>query len=229
MALSNAQGYTFKRVKTVATVDQAEFLKGADTTVCYRLNPGNIDVESYDFSIIKRNVKTITRATAEDVENFVVIDKKVKNGSFLELDIAPAQKIDHNTAAVMRVSPAQLDEILHPILDPASEKMAEVIAKGLPASPGGAVGTIVFTSEAAMEAAAAGKKVILIREETSPEDIEGMRASAGILTTQFILQDVAYYPLGHPVTGGSLHFAASDRPGIQTILESLMQNAEGED
>ena len=86
--------------------------------------------------------------------------------------------------AVMRVSPAQLDEILHPILDPASEKKAAVIAKGLPASPGGAVGTLVFTSEAAMEAAAAGKKVILVREETSPEDIEGMRASAGILTTR---------------------------------------------
>ncbi len=86
--------------------------------------------------------------------------------------------------AVMRVSPAQLDEILHPILDPASEKKTEVLAKGLPASPGGAVGTIVFTSEAAMEAAAAGRKVILIREETSPEDIEGMRASAGILTTR---------------------------------------------
>ena len=78
----------------------------------------------------------------------------------------------------------ELDEILHPVLKPESEKLAAVVAKGLPASPGGAVGTIVFTSEAAMEAAAAGKKTILIREETSPEDIEGMRASAGILTTR---------------------------------------------
>ncbi len=86
--------------------------------------------------------------------------------------------------AVMRVSPSQLDEVLHPILDPSSEKKAEVLAVGLPASPGGAVGQIVFTSEAAMEAADAKKKVILIREETSPEDIEGMRAAAGILTTR---------------------------------------------
>ena len=99
----------------------------------------------------------------------------------MAMDMLEEGMIDEKTA-VMRVSPAQLDEILHPVLDPASEKKAEVIAKGLPASPGGAVGTIVFTSEAAMEAAAAGKKVILIREETSPEDIEGMRASAGILT-----------------------------------------------
>ncbi|MBO7603676.1 MAG: pyruvate, phosphate dikinase [Bacteroidales bacterium] len=101
----------------------------------------------------------------------------------MAMDMLSEGMIDEKEA-VMRVSPAQLDEILHPILDPASEKKAEVIAKGLPASPGGAVGTIVFTSEAAMEAAAAGKKVILIREETSPEDIEGMRASAGILTTR---------------------------------------------
>ena len=74
------------------------------------------------------------------------------------------------------------DEILHPILDSASEKKADVIANGLPASPGGAVGKAVFTSEAAMKANAKGVKTILIREETSPEDVEGMRAAAGILT-----------------------------------------------
>ena len=101
----------------------------------------------------------------------------------MAMDMLSEGMIDERTA-VMRVSPSQLDEILHPVLDPASEKKAEVIAKGLPASPGGAVGTIVFTSEAAMAAAAACKKTILIREETSPEDIEGMRASAGILTTR---------------------------------------------
>ena len=101
----------------------------------------------------------------------------------MAMDMLDEGMIDEKTA-VMRVSPSQLDEILHPILDPASEKKATVIANGLPASPGGAVGTIVFTSEAAMAAAAEGKKTILIREETSPEDIEGMRASAGILTTR---------------------------------------------
>ena len=101
----------------------------------------------------------------------------------MAMDMLEEGMIDEKTA-VMRVSPSQLDEILHPVLKPESEKLAAVVAKGLPASPGGAVGTIVFTSEAAMEAAAAGKKTILIREETSPEDIEGMRASAGILTTR---------------------------------------------
>ena len=101
----------------------------------------------------------------------------------MAMDMVKEGMIDEKTA-VMRVAPSQLDEVLHPILDPASEKKSKVVAKGLPASPGGAVGTIVFTSEAAMQAMKEGRKVILIREETSPEDIEGMRASAGILTTR---------------------------------------------
>jgi len=99
----------------------------------------------------------------------------------MAMDMLEEGMIDEKTA-VMRVSPAQLDEILHPILDPASEKKAKVVANGLPASPGGAVGKVVFTSEAAMEANAKGIKTILVREETSPEDVEGMRAAAGILT-----------------------------------------------
>ena len=99
----------------------------------------------------------------------------------MAMDMLEEGMIDEKTA-VMRVAPAQLDEILHPILDPASEKNAKVIAHGLPASPGGAVGTIVFTNADAVAAAAQKKNVILVREETSPEDVEGMRAAAGILT-----------------------------------------------
>ena len=99
----------------------------------------------------------------------------------MAMDMLEEGMIDEKTA-VMRVSPAQLDEILHPILDPASEKKATSVAHGLPASPGGAVGTIVFTNADAVKAAAEKKKVILVREETSPEDVEGMRAAAGILT-----------------------------------------------
>ncbi len=99
----------------------------------------------------------------------------------MAMDMLEEGMIDEKTA-VTRIAPAQLDEILHPILDPASEKKASVIANGLPASPGGAVGVIAFTSEAAMEAAEKGIATILVREETSPEDVEGMRACAGILT-----------------------------------------------
>jgi pyruvate,orthophosphate dikinase len=86
--------------------------------------------------------------------------------------------------AVMRLAPAQLDELLHPIVNPAAEKGATLIARGLPAGPGGACGQIVFTATDAVAWAKAGKKVILVREETNPEDVEGMRASVGILTAR---------------------------------------------
>ncbi|ORJ57151.1 pyruvate, phosphate dikinase [Geothermobacter hydrogeniphilus] len=84
--------------------------------------------------------------------------------------------------AIMRVEPEQLDQLLHPTLDPAAPR--EVIAKGLPASPGAACGEIVFTADEAEEAAKGGHKVILVRVETSPEDIHGMNAAQGILTAR---------------------------------------------
>ena len=86
--------------------------------------------------------------------------------------------------AVMRVSPDQLDELLHPIVDPKAEAKVKPIVKGLPAGPGGACGEIVFTSEEAVAKAKKGVKTILVREETNPEDVEGMRAAQGILTAR---------------------------------------------
>jgi len=84
--------------------------------------------------------------------------------------------------ALLMVTPDQLDQLLHPMIDPAHEKSLVSIAKGLNASPGAATGTIVFTAEAAEVAKAKGDKVILVRKETSPEDIGGMNAAEGILT-----------------------------------------------
>jgi len=91
--------------------------------------------------------------------------------------------IDKATA-VTRVAPAQLDELLHPIVDPEAERAATPFLSGLPAGPGGACGQIVFTSADAVAAAASGKHCILVREETNPEDVEGMRAAEGILTAR---------------------------------------------
>ena len=94
------------------------------------------------------------------------------------------EKLINEQTAVMRVEPKQLDELLHPIVDPNTEKTATLIVKGLPAGPGAASGAIVFTAEDAVAAARAGKKNILLREETNPEDVEGMRAASGILTAR---------------------------------------------
>ncbi len=101
----------------------------------------------------------------------------------MAMDMLDEGLIDE-TSAVKRVAPAQLDELLHPIVDPKAEKSAPVLARGLPAGPGGAGGEVVFTSADAVAAARAGKKVILVREETNPEDVEGMRAAEGILTAR---------------------------------------------
>jgi pyruvate,orthophosphate dikinase len=94
------------------------------------------------------------------------------------------EKLITREEAVQRVTPSQVDELLHPILDPAEEKKAAVIAKGLPAGPGGATGQVVFTANDAVAWMKDGKKVILVREETNPEDVEGMRAAAAILTAR---------------------------------------------
>jgi pyruvate,orthophosphate dikinase len=101
----------------------------------------------------------------------------------MALDMMHEGLIDQKTA-VLRVKPEQLDELLHPIVDPKAELTATKIAKGLPAGPGGATGQIVFTANDAVEWAKQGKKVILVREETNPEDIEGMRAAQAILTAR---------------------------------------------
>ena len=94
------------------------------------------------------------------------------------------EKLTTAEEAVGRITPAQLDELLHPIIDPSKESAAAILAKGLPAGPGGAVGQVVLTANAAVEWLKQGKKVILVREETNPEDVEGMRAAEGILTAR---------------------------------------------
>ncbi|MGY5864000.1 MAG: pyruvate, phosphate dikinase [Candidatus Thorarchaeota archaeon] len=101
----------------------------------------------------------------------------------IAMDLLDDKWIDEPTA-ILRVDPDQLGQLLYPILDPDAEAKETAIARGLPAGPGGAFGQIVFTSEAAVDWNKRGKKVVLVREETSPEDIEGMRAANAILTAR---------------------------------------------
>ena len=101
----------------------------------------------------------------------------------IAVDMEAEGLIDKETA-VMRIEPAQIDQLLHPMFDAAELKVAEKLAKGLPASPGAATGKIYFNAEDAVAAAAEGEKVILVRLETSPEDLAGMVAAEGILTAR---------------------------------------------
>ena len=99
------------------------------------------------------------------------------------VDLVDEGMIDEKEA-VCRVEPKQLDALLHPTFDAEALKKAAVVGKGLAASPGAACGQVVFTAEEAKEWAARGEKVVLVRLETSPEDIEGMQVSQGILTVR---------------------------------------------
>ncbi|MDA8239076.1 MAG: pyruvate, phosphate dikinase [Nitrospiraceae bacterium] len=94
------------------------------------------------------------------------------------------QKLISKETALLRVKPDQLDELLHPSVDPSAEKRAVELAKGLPAGPGGALGKVVFTADDAEEWAKRGEMVILVRNETSPEDVHGMHAAQAILTAK---------------------------------------------
>jgi len=94
------------------------------------------------------------------------------------------EKMINAETALMRVHPNQIDELLHPMLHPKAESKAQVIAKGLPAGPGGATGMAVFTADDAEQWKSEGKQVVLVRNETSPEDVHGMHAAEAILTSK---------------------------------------------
>jgi len=99
------------------------------------------------------------------------------------VDLVKEKMIDEKTA-LTRVEADKLDQLLHPTLDPKEKAKFTAVAKGLPASPGAAYGQVVFNTETAVEWVENGKKVILVRAETSPEDISGMNAASGILTAR---------------------------------------------
>ena len=99
----------------------------------------------------------------------------------IAIDLLNAGEIDEKTA-LLRMEPQKLDELLHPVFDKAALKRAKVVAKGLPASPGAATGQIVFSADDAEAWAEKKKKVVLVRIETSPEDLRGMAVAQGILT-----------------------------------------------
>ena len=101
----------------------------------------------------------------------------------IAMDLFRQGRIDEKTA-ILRVDPLKLDELLHPVFDKAALKSAKLIAKGLAASPGAATGRVVFNADDAAEWASGGEKVIMVRVETSPEDLAGMAAAQGILTAR---------------------------------------------
>jgi pyruvate, orthophosphate dikinase len=129
--------------------------------------------------------------------------------------------------AVLRVDPAALDQLLHPTIDPGAER--NLITTGLPASPGAACGEIVFTSEEAEKAAAEGRPCILVRTETSPEDINGMHAAAGILTARGGMTShaaVVARGMGRPCISGAGALRIDAKAGTVTVLGKVHKRGD---
>ncbi|MDR2940333.1 MAG: pyruvate, phosphate dikinase, partial [Clostridiales bacterium] len=125
--------------------------------------------------------------TIEDKKLYILQTRNGKRTAQAALRIAVemvAEGLITEKEAVLKVDPKQLDQLLHPMFDTAALKAAKPLGKGLPASPGAAAGKAYFTAEDAKSAADRGERVILVRLETSPEDIEGMHASKGVLTVR---------------------------------------------
>ena len=125
--------------------------------------------------------------TVEDGKLFMLQTRSGKRTAAAAIKVAVDMVNDGlitKEEAIMRIEPDQINQLLHPNFDPAELSSAKAIAKGLPASPGAATGQLVFHAEDAAEWKKDGKKVILVREETSPEDLAGMVAAEGILTAR---------------------------------------------
>ena len=129
--------------------------------------------------------------------------------------------------AVTRIDPAALDQLLHPTIDPGAER--KVIATGLPASPGAASGEIVFSADEAETLKAQGKRVILVRVETSPEDIHGMHAAEGILTTRGGMTShaaVVARGMGKPCVSGAGALRVDYAAGTMSIAGQTLKQGD---
>ncbi|WP_136660347.1 pyruvate, phosphate dikinase [Nitratireductor sp. XY-223] len=148
--------------------DAFEEFKG----ICDRLENHYCDMQDLEFTVERGKLWMLQTRSGK---------RTAKAALKIAVELAEDGVISREEA-VRRIDPASLDQLLHPTIDPRAAR--DVIGSGLPASPGAATGEIVFTSEEAVAKAEAGHKVILVRVETSPEDIHGMHAAEGILTTR---------------------------------------------
>ncbi len=162
-----AAGSDKPSLETVMPVAYRQFVD-----ICNRLEKHYRDMQDVEFTVERGKLWMLQCRIGK---------RTTKAALKMAVEMVAEGLIGHEEA-VRRIDPAGLDQLLHPTIDPKAER--KVLATGLPASPGAASGEIVFTSEEAEAATQGGRKVILVRVETSPEDIHGMHASEGILTTR---------------------------------------------
>lgn len=152
--------------------------------------------------------------------------RTVEAGLRIAVELAEAGVITRDEA-VLRIDPGSLDQLLHPTIDPSVDR--KVIAAGLPASPGAAAGEIVFTAEEAEEFKVKGRSVILVRIETSPEDVHGMYAAAGILTARGGMTShaaVVARGMGRPCVSGAGMLRIDAKTGTLTIGKEILKRGD---
>ena len=141
-------------------------------TTTSRLEKHYKDVQDFEFTVESGKLYMLQTRTGK---------RTAQSALKIAVDMVREKLISKETA-VMRIDPRQIDQLLHPIIDPSARY--DVIARGLPASPGAATGMVVFSADRAVEVSKDGSPVVLVRKETSPDDIHGMDASRGILTAR---------------------------------------------
>ncbi|PID82319.1 MAG: pyruvate, phosphate dikinase [Clostridiales bacterium] len=177
--LMNAQGEdVVAGIRTPMSINQMneinEDLYKEFTKICEVLEDHYKDMQDIEFTIEKGNLYILQTRNGK---------RTAQAALRVAVDMVSEGRIDKETA-IMRIEPKQLDQLLHPTFDPNALKEAKVITKGLSASPGAASGQVYFTAREAAEAVEDGKKAVLVRLETSPEDLEGMIKAEGILTAR---------------------------------------------
>ena len=191
------------------------------TTIAERLEKHYRDVQDFEFTI-------------QEGELFMLQTRSGKRTGLAALRIA-CEMVDEGLLkpreAIMRVDPALLDQLLHPMFDPIERQKFPVVTRGLASSPGAATGRIVFTAAVAVERVRAGERVVLVREETTPDDIAGMEASQGFLTArggQTSHAAVVGRQMGKPAVVGcaALHVDAAAGTvtiaGLSSAVESVL-------
>lgn len=185
--------------------------------ICDQLEAHYSDMQDLEFTIQEGKLWMLQTRSGK---------RTTKAALKIATDLA-AEGLISKEEAVLRIDPAALDQLLHPTIDPAAKR--NVIAKGLPASPGAASGEIVFTSDDAQDAKAQGRSVILVRVETSPEDIHGMHAAEGILTARGGMTShaaVVARGMGKPCVSGASGIRIDLRNETLSVGDKIYQHGD---
>lgn len=195
--------------KNFKTLEEAMPVAFSELTEVYKkLEAHYKDMQDIEFTIENKNLYILQTRNGK---------RTAAAGIKIAVDLV-GEGILKKEEALLRVNPEDLNQLLHPRLDPKASK--NIIAKGLPASPGAGAGIIAFTSERAHTLAEAGQKVILVRQETSPEDIAGMVASQGILTARGGMTShaaVVARGMGKPCVAGCSSLVIDYSSGVMAV------------